>query len=85
MSAPLRPYSTSLMMRTVIGDAVDTVELRSISGTNIVDELLRASSDSSMLAIGSRGLGGFKGLLLGSISHRCLEVASLPVAIVRGY
>ncbi|MFV2039934.1 MAG: universal stress protein, partial [Acidimicrobiales bacterium] len=72
-------------LRDDIGDAVDSVELRPVGGSDVVDELLRESRDSSLLAIGSRGLGGFKGLLLGSISHRCLEVAPLPVAIVREY
>ena len=36
-----------------------------------------------MLVLGSRGLGGFKGLLLGSVSQECVEYAACPVVVVR--
>ena len=32
--------------------------------------------------IGSRGLGGFKGLLLGSVSHQLAQHATVPVTII---
>jgi nucleotide-binding universal stress UspA family protein len=32
--------------------------------------------------VGSRGLGGFKGLLLGSVSDRCLSLSTCPVVVV---
>lgn len=44
--------------------------------------LLDASSDAQMLIIGSRGHGGFTGLLLGSVSSACAEHARCPVLVV---
>jgi len=48
-----------------------------------VPALLGASSGSDLLILGARGLGGFRGLLLGSVSQQCLHHATCPVAIVR--
>jgi nucleotide-binding universal stress UspA family protein len=35
-----------------------------------------------MLVVGSRGLGGFRGLMLGSVGQQCAHHASCPVVIV---
>jgi nucleotide-binding universal stress UspA family protein len=45
--------------------------------------LLQTITPDSVLVLGSRGLGGFAGLLLGSVSQECVEYASCPVVVVR--
>jgi len=45
--------------------------------------LLEASDASELLVVGARGFGGFKDLLLGSVSHRCLARSSCPTVVVR--
>lgn len=44
--------------------------------------LADASRAARMLVVGSRGLGGFKGMLLGSVSTSCAHHAQCPVVIV---
>jgi nucleotide-binding universal stress UspA family protein len=44
--------------------------------------LIDESRDAQMLVVGSRGHGGFVGLLLGSVSSACAEHASSPVLVM---
>ncbi|MET0713939.1 MAG: universal stress protein [Mycetocola sp.] len=44
--------------------------------------LIRHSAGAEMLVLGSRGHGGFSGLLLGSVSSACVAHATCPVLIV---
>lgn len=44
--------------------------------------LIEQSKDADMLVLGSRGHGGFTGLLLGSVSAACAQHAHCPVLIM---
>ena len=45
--------------------------------------LLDAAKGADLLVVGSRGLGGFTGLVLGSVSEQCVRHAGCPVLVVR--
>lgn len=45
--------------------------------------LVEASQGAQLLVVGSRGHGGFVGLLLGSVSTHCAEHSDCPVVIHR--
>jgi len=60
------------------GVYVDAVVRKGQAAKVLVDE----SRFADLLVVGSRGLGGFRGLLVGSVSQACAHHAHCPVAIV---
>jgi nucleotide-binding universal stress UspA family protein len=46
------------------------------------DVVCHEAEGAELLVVGSRGLGGFRGLLLGSVSQQCAHYAPCPVVIV---
>jgi nucleotide-binding universal stress UspA family protein len=57
------------------------VERRLVEGTAAA-ALVEESRGADMLVVGSRGLGGFRGLLLGSVGQQVAHHAGCPVVIV---
>ncbi len=46
------------------------------------DVLTELAHNADLLVVGTRGRGGFTGLLLGSVSQRCAQRAPCPVVVI---
>jgi nucleotide-binding universal stress UspA family protein len=58
------------------------VERVVIDDRHPAEALVQASNDADLLVVGSRGRGGFKQMLLGSVSHAVVLHAACPVVVV---
>ena len=75
----------------VVGTALDAVraahpglEVSGAIGTGSPQRgLLAVAKEAAMIVVGARGIGGFAGLLMGSVSGQLAEHAACPVAVVR--
>jgi nucleotide-binding universal stress UspA family protein len=83
-------YSPQPEIEKSLNETVDEVfgahrppdmRLKALEGP-AVKTLLAASEGALMLVVGSRGRGGFTGLLLGSVSAKVAEHARCPVLVV---
>jgi nucleotide-binding universal stress UspA family protein len=83
---PAQDMRTTLdqTIQEVFGDQPPAGLRRLVSEGGAAKVLLDASQDAIMLVVGSRGHGGFAGLLLGSVSANVAEHASCPVLVIHG-
>jgi nucleotide-binding universal stress UspA family protein len=74
------------MLAQVVAEAARTapqvaVEQLVVEG-NPVPVLLEQAVSAALLVVGSRGRGAFAGMLLGSVSSHCVQLAACPVVVV---
>jgi nucleotide-binding universal stress UspA family protein len=71
------------VVEEVVGDDTSvTVELAAVEASP-ANALIDAAREADLVVVGSRGLGGFKALVLGSVSHQVAQHAPCPVVIHR--
>jgi nucleotide-binding universal stress UspA family protein len=70
----------ALQEATRLEPAVDR-ESRAVLGQP-AHVLVQESQGADLLVVGSRGLGGFKSLLLGSVGQQCIHHAVCPVVVI---
>lgn len=67
---------------SVAGEFWDVDFERVIANELPAKALLDRANDAALLVVGSRGRGGFSGLLLGSVSQQVIHHATCPVVVV---
>jgi nucleotide-binding universal stress UspA family protein len=65
-----------------LGEPADVEVERVVNYGQPSKVLIEEALGADLLVVGSRGHGGFAGLMLGSVSHQCAMHASCPVVIV---
>jgi nucleotide-binding universal stress UspA family protein len=77
--ALLEQFTSQLVPQTPAVDVRTSVE----EGKNPAEVLIERSGEADLLVVGSRGHGGFVGMLLGSVSQSLVAHANCPVVVVR--
>lgn len=81
----LREFSESLLQKAqaVIQDVPNAETAFSIGNPAIAILDYAKQYNCDLIVMGSRGLGGFKEFMLGSVSHHVVQQAQIPVLIVK--
>jgi nucleotide-binding universal stress UspA family protein len=69
-------------LATLPADPGVPVERTLVAGSP-AGQLIEASHGAALLVVGSRGIGGFRGMLIGSVSTQCVHHAHCPVVVVK--
>jgi nucleotide-binding universal stress UspA family protein len=67
----------------VLGPDPPVVVQPRVKQGNPAKALIEESADADLLVVGTRGHGGFRGLVLGSVSQHVAAYARCPVTVVR--
>jgi nucleotide-binding universal stress UspA family protein len=71
------------LLEETLGQRADQAKVEVARGPAAGVLLQAAESGPRMVVVGSRGLGGFKGLMLGSVGRQLTEHVTSPVTVVR--
>ena len=75
----LERFTSELVPKDPAVDVRTSVE----EGKNPAKVLIERSKEADLVVVGSRGHGGFVGMLLGSVSQHLVAHAECPVVVVR--
>jgi nucleotide-binding universal stress UspA family protein len=65
-----------------VGGAGDVLVTTHVGAGGPASVLVEVGEGADLLVIGSRGLGGFRGLLLGSVTQQVIAHAPCPVVVI---